>query len=63
MSRNDATVATRIPKDIEALLPETGIKGLRAQWIRDAILAKLMKEGKLDDSVLCPATEPVPPST
>lgn len=52
----EVTVTTRIPKDIERLLPEAGIKGRRAEWIRDAIMEKLKKEGK-DDSLLRTGTQ------
>lgn len=52
----EVTVTTRIPKDIERFLPEAGIKGRRAEWIREAIMEKLKKEGK-DDSLLRTGTQ------
>lgn len=49
------TVATRLPEDLVNRLPEAGMKGQRAEWIRSAIEEKLEKE---NDSLLRAGTEP-----
>jgi len=54
------TVATRLPENLVERLPEAGIKGRRAEWLRDAIEDKLRKE---NDSLLCTRTESEPEST
>lgn len=50
------TVATRLPENIVERLPEAGIKGRRAEFIREAIEDKLKRE-TTDDSVFCPGAE------
>lgn len=52
------TVSTRIPQAISDLLPESGVHGRRALWVRNAIEEKLKAEGKIDDSLLCTGAEP-----
>jgi len=56
------TVATRLPENLVERLPEAGIKGRRAEWLRDAIEDKLKKENP-DDSLLCTRTESEPKAT
>lgn len=52
------TVATRLPEDIVKRLPEAGLKGRRAEFIREAIEEKLKRNE--NDSVLRTGT--IPPS-
>jgi predicted transcriptional regulator len=37
-------VTTRVSKEVAARLPESGVRGLRAAWIREAIEEKLKRE-------------------
>jgi len=42
----EVAVAARIPKEIADRLPPAGVHGLRAKWIRQAILEKMQRESK-----------------